>query len=139
MKGVFQRKLNSLDDVMRFAERFSKENRLPRMYLPHFQLVLEELFINSVKYNPDNENPIQIEMNRDDFIVRIEYTDFQVPRFDITQAPDYRIKENLKRRRPGGMGIYLVKKTMDDITYRYKDGNSCITLIKYLEKKNVQH
>jgi anti-sigma regulatory factor (Ser/Thr protein kinase) len=35
------------------------------------------------------------------------------------------------------VGIHLVKKFIDEIDYEYQDGTSKITLIKYLEKRNV--
>ena len=44
---------------------------------------------------------------------------------DITLAAD--------ERRIGGYGIYIVKKTMDDVQYEHKDGKNITMIIKSLE------
>ena len=50
--------------------------------------------------------------------------------FDPTAAPDVDIQKDLKDRPIGGLGIYLVKKIMDEVRYQRKDGRNYLTMIK---------
>ena len=36
----------------------------------------------------------------------------------------------LSQRRPGGLGIHIVKKLMDSVSYRYEDGQNILTIEK---------
>jgi serine/threonine-protein kinase RsbW len=40
-----------------------------------------------------------------------------------------------RRTEIGGLGIYLVKKTMDDVVYEYKNGQNILTIKKTIEPK----
>jgi len=40
---------------------------------------------------------------------------------------------SLEERKPGGLGIHLVKRLVDHIDYEYADRNSTTTFIKNLE------
>ena len=131
--------MNSLQAVSGLVENFIKTSRLDASLIPRLQLVLEELFVNAVKYNPDNDHPVHISMVLDVNKIVITFTDFQVPPFDVTRVPPYKTGQDLAERRIGGVGIHLVKKMMDDVNYEYLDGTSRITLTKYLEKDYVQH
>jgi anti-sigma regulatory factor (Ser/Thr protein kinase) len=131
--------MSSLQAVSGMVEDFIKTSRLDGALIPQLQLVLEELFVNSVKYNPRNNHPVHISLIRDVDRIVIIFTDFKVPPFDVTRVPTYKSEQGLAERRIGGVGIHLVKKMMDDINYEYQDGNSRITLTKYLEKDYVQH
>ncbi len=50
--------------------------------------------------------------------------------FDPLQAPVPDIGASLQDRAIGGLGIYLVRKTMDGVTYRRQDGRNVVTLTK---------
>ena len=44
--------------------------------------------------------------------------------------------KDLEEREIGGLGIFMVKKSMDDITYEYKEGQNILRIKKYMERKN---
>ena len=50
--------------------------------------------------------------------------------FDPTQRPDVDISIPLNERKIGGMGIYIVKKSVDSMEYKYADGYNELTLKK---------
>ena len=60
-------------------------------------------------------------------------TDFGVERFDIRAVPDVDVHRDLKDRTPGGLGIHLLKRMVDDIGYEFVDGRSTTIFIKELE------
>ncbi len=50
--------------------------------------------------------------------------------FDPTKKPDPDVGELLRERKPGGLGIYLVKRRMDKMTYRREGGRNCLMILK---------
>jgi anti-sigma regulatory factor (Ser/Thr protein kinase) len=50
--------------------------------------------------------------------------------YDPLKKPDPDITLAVEDRPIGGLGIYMVKKTMDDMTYAYENGYNILTLIK---------
>lgn len=53
--------------------------------------------------------------------------------YDPTAKPDPDITLSAEERDIGGLGIFMVKKTMDSVTYEYKDGRNVLTLVKRIE------
>ena len=96
------------------------------------QFAVEELFTNQVKYAVGGRDPMLLELTRDDHAVRVSLTDFDVEPFDIRQAPDAAVDAPIEERRPGGLGIHLVKRMVDGITYEYVDRRSTTTFSKSL-------
>ena len=52
--------------------------------------------------------------------------------YDPLAKVDPDITHSLEERDVGGVGIYMVKKTMDDISYEYKDGQNILRIKKLL-------
>ena len=50
--------------------------------------------------------------------------------FDPTKAPEADVTLGAEERRIGGLGIFLVKKVMDETSYEYKDGSNRFTIVK---------
>lgn len=97
-------------------------------------VAVEEIFINiaSYAYHPD-QGPatIHFEAEPSPATVILRFVDHGVP-YDPLAKPDPDIHQPLKQRRRGGLGIYMVKQYMDDITYEYRDGRNILTLKKTL-------
>ena len=52
--------------------------------------------------------------------------------YDPLAKPDPDTTLSVEERQIGGLGIFMVKKSMDDVTYEYKDGKNILTIKKYL-------
>jgi len=137
MKRTFKREIGSLRAVFDFVHGFIDENGLEKKLRLVFDLALEELFVNMVRYNEDNTNPVEIELLLDDTKFEAILTDTDVDKFDISEYEPYNAQQLIEERRVGGIGIHLVKKVMDDVSYEYKDRISRIVLTKYLRKSHV--
>lgn len=122
---------------MIFINIFISEEQLNKDLVSPINLVIEELFTNMVKYSSDNPNKILLELTRDTDQVTIVLTDFDVERFDIRYATKYDTKQILEKRPIGKIGLHLVKRYVDDISYEYRERTGKITLIKYLGKKHA--
>jgi anti-sigma regulatory factor (Ser/Thr protein kinase) len=97
------------------------------------QFVVEEWFTNLVKYSRGGTRDILLELTREDGRLLVSLTDFGVERFDIRTVPDIKVDLELRDRKPGGLGIHLLKRMVDDIGYEYVDGRSTTTFVKSLE------
>jgi anti-sigma regulatory factor (Ser/Thr protein kinase) len=103
------------------------EHRMP------LQFAVEELFTNLVKYSRGGKKEILLAMKCDGSRVIVSLTDFGVEKFDIRAMPDVDVDRGLKDRRPGGLGIHLLKRMVDHVDYEYVDGTSTTTFVKNLE------
>lgn len=95
-------------------------------------VAMDELFGNIARYAyGENEGKVTIRFHfeEDTRQAVITLTDRGVP-FDPTAAltPDVNIPA--EERQVGGLGIFLVRKTMDDMAYEYRAGQNVLTIRK---------
>jgi len=94
-------------------------------------IVIDELVTNVSKYAYGEETgmiTVQIEMAENN--ICMAFIDSGIPYNPLERAePDVTL--SVDDRPIGGLGIYLVKKLMDDITYEYADGKNILKIKKY--------
>ncbi len=112
---------NMLDEELIFREQFFNIN-----------LVLEELFTNIVNhgYNNCNDHSISIKFEFEEEATYITIQDCAT-QFNPIEAPVPNLNIPAEERELGGLGIFLVKQLMDDVTYNYVDGKNVLILKKY--------
>jgi len=137
MDGSFERKLDSLDALFRFTERFASQCRMDKGTSQIIDLVIEELFTNLVKYDAGADVMIPISLKREGNKVFIDIINHGGHEFDIMAAPAVDVEAPLERRKIGGLGLHLVCEMTDDIIYEYAEGTSRIRVVKYLEEDSV--
>ena len=129
----FERTLQSLDQIFDFINAFMVKAGIPQSQIFPIQLAVEELFTNWVKYQADSPHDIAIALDNSHRKLIVTLTDPDCERFDLRNAPEPAIHQPLSDRKPGGLGIHLVKKMVDTVDYTYVNRKSTITLTKYLE------
>lgn len=129
--------MESLNPIFDFISHFVQKNNLDEKITFLLNLVIEELFTNMVKYNPENPNNIAINLYKSNKAVTITLVDFDAKPFDLNLAKEYDTHQPLQERTLGKIGIHFVKSMMDKIKYEYTNGQSKITLTKYLGNENV--
>ena len=82
---------------------------------------VEELFTNMVKYATGSASPVRVEVGAVEGGVEVTLVDRDVERFDPTASPDVDIHAPIDERRPGGLGLHLIRRMVDAIDYRYSD------------------
>ena len=95
-------------------------------------IAIDELFGNIAHYayNPDvGDATVRVEVIDNPLAVVITFIDNGVP-YDPLAKADPDITLSAEEREIGGLGIFMVKKTMDDITYEYKDGQNILSIRK---------
>ena len=99
------------------------------------EVAVEELFVNiaNYAYSPEVGNAtIGVKVQDDENYVTISFKDSGTP-YDPLAKPDPDITLSADDRPIGGLGIYMVKKSMDDVKYEFKDGQNILTIKKNLE------
>jgi serine/threonine-protein kinase RsbW len=117
----FRRSFGSLAEIFAFTADFFARHGIDAGLLPTVDFTLEELFTNMVKYSPSGDAHVRIDMVTTPGGVEVTLTDYDVERFDVTQAPDANINLPLEQRRPGGLGLHLIRRLVDSMTYEYSN------------------
>lgn len=95
-------------------------------------IAIDELFGNiaNYAYNPETGTAtVRVEAADNQLAVVITFIDNGVP-YDPLAKADPDITLSAEEREIGGLGIYMVKKTMDDVSYEYKDGQNILRIKK---------
>ena len=95
-------------------------------------IAIDELFSNIAhySYNPEiGQATVRVEVVENPLAVTITFIDNGVP-YDPLSKENPDLTLSAEERQIGGLGIYLVKKSMDEITYEYKDGQNILSIKK---------
>ena len=129
---TLQASLEKLDEVLSFVEENLEKNDCPMKVLMQVQIAVEEIFVNIAHYAYGSEQgtaTIRVEVGGDPLQVIITFIDQGVP-YDPLQKEDPDVTLSAEERQIGGLGIFMVKKSMDDMTYEYVNGKNILTICK---------
>ena len=94
------------------------------------EVAAEELFVNIASYAyGDKTGDAEIAIDINDNVASIDFIDSGVP-YDPLAKEDPDVTLSAQERQIGGLGIFMVKKTMDDVLYHYVDGKNITTIKK---------
>lgn len=124
--------VENIDVVTDFVNEHLEQYNCPTKAQMQIDVAIDELFSNIAHYayNPEvGPATVRVEVLENPLSVVITFIDNGVPYDPLsTQEPD--ITLSAEERKIGGLGIYMVKKSMDDITYEYKDGQNILRIKK---------
>ncbi len=126
--------LDNLDEVLAFVDQRLEENDCPMKVQTQIDIAVEEIFVNiaSYAYSPEKGNAeIGVEVSDDPLEVTIRFADSGIP-YDPLAKEDPDITLPAEKRPIGGLGIYMVKKSMDNVEYEHKDGQNIFIIRKKL-------
>jgi phosphoserine phosphatase RsbU/P len=115
----FPRSFDALPAIFALTRDFLARHGIDPAILSTVDLTVEELFTNMVKYSPAGAASITIEMTAIADGVEVALTDYDVERFDVTAAPDVDTAMPIEQRKPGGLGLHLIRRLVDAIDYDY--------------------
>ena len=127
---------NNIDEINRlhtFIEEVGETFELPIKVVLNLNLVLEEAVTNVIMYaypQEQNEHIYLTAKKQDDRLVFV-LTDSGIA-FDPTQTPDADITLSADERQIGGLGIFLIRKIMNEVKYERIDDKNVLTLEKEL-------
>lgn len=130
--------LDNLDTVMQFVEDSLGMTSCPMKLTMQVVLCIEELFVNVASYAYENRNgscTIYLETHHTDtdgeVVIEIEDSGLQ---FNPLEREDPDITLSADERQIGGLGIYMVKQSMDKVSYSYEDKKNVLRLEKSWHK-----
>ena len=126
--------LNNLNEVLRFVDQELEGADCPMKFMMQIDLAVEEIFVNiaSYAYAPGKGDAvIRLEIAGKPRCAEICFIDSGIP-YDPLKKEDPDVTLSAADRQIGGLGIFMAKKSVDDITYEYREGKNILTLKKYI-------
>lgn len=126
-----------LDEVTEFIDKALEAAECDMKTQMQIELAVEEIFVNIAHYAYPPEQGIAIittEWLEDKRTLRIVFKDNGI-QYDPLAKKDPDVAMHAKDRKIGGFGIYMTKKSMDAMSYEYKDGYNILTLEKMVIAK----
>ena len=124
--------VENIEAVTDFVNEQLQEHGCSLRAQMQIDIAIDELFGNIAHYAYDpgvGPATVRVELREDPLAVVITFIDRGVP-YDPLKKADPDTALSAEEREIGGLGIYMVKKTMDGISYEYKNGQNILTITK---------
>lgn len=124
--------IENIAAVTSFVDGELEQLGCPMKTQMQLDVAVDELFGNIAHYayHPDiGPATVRVEVTENPSVVVITFIDNGVP-YNPLAKEDPDITLSVEERQIGGLGIYMVKKTMDDIAYEYKEGQNILKIRK---------
>ena len=131
---TIEARIENLDQVLAFVDGCLEALDCPMKTQLQIDVAVEELFVNIAHYayTPGvGMATVRLEAVSDPPAVAITFIDRGIP-YDPLEKADPDVTLSAEEREIGGLGIYMVKKSMDDMTYERRDGQNVLTIRKRL-------
>lgn len=129
--------LNRPSEIARLQdqlESLAREHDLPPKVLHEIQLAVEEHLTNILRYayrdEREHEIWIQLRLGETEFCIEVK-DDGRA--FNPLEFPTMDLSLPLEQRPIGGLGIHMIRKSMDRIEYRRADGKNILAMMKQIK------
>ena len=129
---IFPAKVEALSNVLGFVEETLERFDCPMKTLTAVCVAIEEVFVNVAHYaykGGEGDIKFGISFDEESRLVSFIMADKGIP-FDPLKKPDPDITLSASEREIGGLGIFITKKTMDNVSYAYENGENVLTMVK---------
>lgn len=126
--------VENIEKVTEFVNSQLEEINCPINAKMQIDIAIDELFGNIAHYAYKPETgpaTVRVEVTEAPISVIVTFIDHGIP-YDPLKKDDPDVTLSAEERAIGGLGIFMVKKTMDEITYEYKDGQNILSIRKDL-------
>ena len=129
---------NDLFEIKRMAEELEDwchEQSISEDIAFQLDLVLDEMVSNVIRHGikDSGQHIIEVNLHRDGQQLILEIEDDGIP-FNPFDAPVPDITKPIEERRPGGLGVFLVRQMMDSLDYERRNGKNYLLIKKSLEE-----
>lgn len=124
--------VNNLDKVQGFIDERLETAECSMKAQTQIDVAVEEIYVNICHYaykDKDGKGDADIKMKINDGVAEIVFEDSGI-KYDPLSNVEPDITLSAEEREIGGLGIFITKKTMDEVLYEYKDGRNVLTLRK---------
>ena len=132
---VIEAVVDNLDDVNLFVHKSIEQFEISKRNLMQLDLVVEEIFVNiaSYAYAPNTGLvKILLETTSMPLSVSLTFIDSGIP-YNPLEKSDPDVNLSADDRQIGGLGIFLTKNLVDNISYQFIDGQNVLELTKSLK------
>ena len=126
--------VENLDRVLAFVDAELEKADCSMKAQMQIDVAVEEVFVNIAHYAyapGQGSATIRVQPDEENRSVAITFIDGGIP-YDPLAKPDPDVTLSAEERQIGGLGIFMVKKSMDDVRYEYRDGQNVLTIVKRL-------
>ncbi len=129
---VFEADVKELDNLFDYASSLLKVLEFSKKDIVMINTALEEIFVNVAHYaySEKEKGTVTITLSKTNDSVTFVFKDSGKP-FNPLELSDPDITASSDEREVGGLGIFMVKKIMDEVHYEYQDNQNILTLVKY--------
>lgn len=124
--------MENLEALINFIREAAEEHGFNAKEIYQLLLAGEEAIVNVIKYAYQGKAG-DIEITKEiigDNELAIQIIDWGTP-FDPTLVDEPDLDVSLEERKIGGLGIFIMRKIMDEVVYKREDNKNILTLIKY--------
>lgn len=119
--------LDAMDQVTAFVEQELEAKDIPMKVIAQINIAVDEIFSNIARYSGASDATVGVSVEAGSITLR--FADNGRP-YNPTEMPDPDITLPAEEREIGGLGIYMVKKSMNSVEYEYRDGLNILALTK---------
>ncbi|MBE5913411.1 MAG: ATP-binding protein [Pseudobutyrivibrio ruminis] len=135
--------IENFDKVTAFVEEELENNEVDMKSSMQITIALEEIYVNIAHYAYSKTDadgnvipntgtgPMKLSIDVSSEQVLMTFEDKGIP-YNPLEKADPDITLSAEERDIGGLGIYMVKQSMDDVVYEHRDGKNILTLVKKL-------
>ena len=126
--------VENIERVTAFVDEQLEQLNCPLKAQMQIDIAIDELFGNIAHYayKPDvGSATVRVEVTGEPLAVAVTFIDHGIP-YDPLASEEPDTSLSAEERQIGGLGIYMVKKSMDEITYEYREGKNILKI-----KKNI--
>ena len=130
-----------LTEVLDFVLGFAEKIGFGKKELFQLKVCTEEIFVNvaSYAYAPDTGMiTVTADESVDPLSVTLSFIDSGTP-FDPLAKPDPAKNRPFSQAKKGGLGIFITKRMMDEVSYAYQDGRNILTIRKTIPPTENAH
>ena len=126
--------IENIPAVTAFVEEQLEQVGCPMKAQMQIDIAIDELFSNIAQYAytpKTGKATVRVEVTGNPMAVVISFIDNGIP-YDPLAKADPNVSLPADERQIGGLGIFMVKKSMDEINYEYKNGQNILTIKKHI-------
>ncbi|MEQ1881946.1 MAG: ATP-binding protein [Burkholderiales bacterium] len=127
---IFAARLGDFDRVRSMVEEFADKTRVSGEDRHKLTLIVEELFINTVTHGHkgDCDSPVSITLQKSGTDIMLLYEDAAPPFNPLGSGQSANIDDSIRKRRIGGLGVFLTTELAHGAAYSYDKGRNRIHL-----------
>ena len=126
--------VENISRVTAFIDEHLEALNCPMKAQMQIDVAIDELFGNIVRYaypKITGDATVRFDFDKETRTVSVTFMDEGIP-FNPLAKNDPDVTASAEERAIGGLGIFLVKKTMDQMEYRYENGKNVLTIQKHI-------